>query len=304
MLSWTKNAVFSFTRTQKSVLSAALALGLSSVFTAPILAQDTEQSAQIETIGTILGETITTEDLDIVVGELGEQLGNVPAEQRRIGALMALIDIKLLAKKAEDEGVQDQEAFKKRMNFLRDRALHNQIFGAEVVNNVTDEEVRARYDTEVAATAPENELKASHILVETEEEAKAIITELDGGADFAELAKEKSTGPSGPNGGDLGYFTKGRMVPEFEEAVFALEIGTYTKEPVKTQFGYHVIKSDDLRPVQPPAFEQVQGQIRSALLREKYFEILQTLRADADIQIDSPIYKEAYDAAIAGTGQQ
>ncbi|MEM8540820.1 MAG: peptidylprolyl isomerase [Pseudomonadota bacterium] len=255
-------------------------------------------------IGSIGGTPISTSDLDVVVGELGDQLGQVPQEQKRIAAMMALIDIKLLAKKAEEENFGDDDAFKKRIEFLRERALHNAIFEKDVVNAVTDEQVRARYDKEIAATPAENELKASHILVETEEEAKAIIEALDGGADFAELAKEKSTGPSGPNGGDLGYFTKGRMVPEFETAVFALDVGSYTKEPVKTQFGYHVIMSDDLRPIQPPAFEQVEEQIRSVVLREQYFNLLQSLRKEADIQIDDPDFQEAYEAAISGAAAQ
>jgi peptidyl-prolyl cis-trans isomerase C len=107
--------------------------------------------------------------------------------------------------------------------------------------------VKARYEQEVAAVPPEEEISARHILLETEEEAKALITELDAGKDFAELAKEKSTGPSAGNGGDLGYLTKGRMVPEFEAAAFALTPGQYGKEPVKTQFGWHVIKVEERR---------------------------------------------------------
>ena len=289
-------------RTRKFAVLSSLFLATICLVGAPAVsfAQDEDKI-----IGTIGGTPISTSDLDVVVGELGDQLGQVPQEQKRIAAMMALIDIKLLAKKAEDENFSDDDAFKKRIEFLRERALHNAIFEKDVVNAVTDEQVRARYDKEIAATPAENELKASHILVETEEEAKAIIEALDGGADFAELAKEKSTGPSGPNGGDLGYFTKGRMVPEFETAVFALDVGSYTKEPVKTQFGFHVIMSDDLRPIQPPAFEQVEEQIRSVVLREQYFNLLQSLREKADIQIDDPVFQEAYKAAISGaTAQQ
>ncbi len=279
--------------------SLFLALSCIVMLPAPSFAQEEDK-----VIGTIGGSPISTSDLDIVISELGDQLGQVPDNQKRIAAMMALIDIKLLAKKAQEEDFGQDETFKKRVEFLRERELHNALFQDQVVGAVSEEEVRARYDKEVAATPAENELKASHILVETEEEAVAIIAELDGGADFAELAKEKSTGPSGPNGGDLGFFTKGRMVPEFEEAVFALDVGSYTKAPVKTQFGFHVIRSDDLRPVQPPAFEQVQEQVRSVVLREKYFELLQSLRGAADVQIEDPAYKEAYDAAIAGGATQ
>jgi len=288
-------------RTRKIARITSLFLATICLLGAPAIAVAQDEN---KVIGTIGGAPISTSDLDVVVGELGDQLGQVPQDQKRIAAMMALIDIKLLAKKAEEKNFGEDEAFKKRIAFLRERALHNAIFEQEVVNAVTEDDVRARYDKEIAATPAENELKASHILVETEEEAIAIIAQLDGGSDFAEVAKEKSTGPSGPGGGDLGYFTKGRMVPEFEAAVFALDVGSYTKEPVKTQFGYHVIKSIDLRPVQPPPFEQVQEQIRSVLLREIYFELLQSLRGGADVQIDDPVYKEAYDAAISGAAPQ
>src|SRR5690606_21794865 len=115
---------------------------------------------------------------------------------------------------------------------------------------------------EIAALPTQEEVNARHILVKTEDEAKAIISELDAGKDFAELAKAKSEDSNKSDGGDLGWFTKGRMVPEFEEAAFALEKGAYTKAPVKSQFGYHVIKLEDRRDVQPPAFEQVEPQIR------------------------------------------
>jgi peptidyl-prolyl cis-trans isomerase C len=288
-------------RTRKIALMTGVFLAAMWLVGAP---QNSHAQDDNKIIGTIGGAPISTSDLDVVVGELGDQLGQVPQDQKRIAAMMALIDIKLLAKKAIEENVDADEDFKRRIAFLRERALHNEIFEQNVTNAITEEDVRARYDKEIAATPSENELKASHILVETEEEAVAIIAELEGGADFAELAKEKSTGPSGPNGGDLGYFTKGRMVPEFEAAVFALDVGSFTKEPVKTQFGYHVIKSDDLRPVQPPPFEQVQGQIRNVVLREQYFNLLQSLREEADIKIEDPTFKEAYEAAISGAVQQ
>ena len=114
----------------------------------------------------------------------------------------------------------------------------------------------------------------------TKEEADAIIKELDGGADFQKLANEKTSDPSGKtSGGDLGYFGPGQMVPEFEKAAMALEVGAYTKEPVQTQFGWHVIKVEDKRAKQPPAFDDVKEQIRSVLLRDRYFELVKTLRA-------------------------
>lgn len=250
-------------------------------------------------IGTMNGEPITDRDLDMTFTDLQDQLGQVPAEGRRAAALSALVDIRSLAAKAEAAGLDETEEFKSRLAFLRQRALHNAYFREEVVDKISEEDVRARYDKEVAATPPQNEVRARHILLESEEDAKAVIADLDGGAEFEALAKEKSTGPTGPNGGDLGYFTRGRMVPEFEEAAFALDVGGYTSEPVQTQFGWHVIKLEDKRQVQPPSFAEVEGQIRAVLLRERYFDLLKQLRAEARVEITDPELKEAYEKAGA-----
>jgi peptidyl-prolyl cis-trans isomerase C len=273
----------------------ALAFAASCMLALPAAAQDDGTKV----VGTMNGQPITERDLDMTFTDLQDQLGQVPAADRQAAALSALIDIRALAAKAEAGKLDETREFKDRLAFLRQRALHNAYFRAEVVEKVTDEDVRARYDKEVAATAPENEVRARHILLETEEEAKAVIAELDGGADFEALAKEKSTGPTGPNGGDLGYFTRGRMVPEFEEAAYALDIGGYTKQPVQTQFGWHVIKLEDKRQVQPPSFAEVEGQIRAVLMRERYFELLSELREEADLEITDPALKEAYEKATA-----
>ncbi|MGO7427086.1 peptidylprolyl isomerase, partial [Rhizobium ruizarguesonis] len=166
------------------------------------------------------------------------------------------------------------DEFKKRMQYLTDRELHNAYFKKHVVDIVTPDEVKARYDKEVAALPKQEEVHARHILVKTEDEAKDIIKQLDAGKDFAELAKEKSTDPNKSEGGDLGYFSRGRMVKEFEDAAFALEKGTYSKTPVKTDFGFHVIKVEDKRDAPPPPFDQVQDQVRQLVMRDKYLELL------------------------------
>lgn len=281
-----------------SVRGAVAGLAVASMALAGTLPAALAQD-QDEVLATLNGEPITRRDLDMTLNDLQDQLGQVPAEGRDAAALTALVDIRALAKRAQEEGLDETEDFKSRLEFLRQRALHNAYFKAEVLDKITDEDVRARYDKEVAATPPENEVRARHILVETEDEAKAIIAELDKGADFETLAKEKSTGPSGPSGGDLGYFTRGRMVPEFEEAAFALDVGAYTEEPVKTQFGWHVIKVDDKRAVQPPAFADVENQIRSVMLRERYFELLNSLRDEAKVEVSDPALKAAYDKAMS-----
>ncbi len=228
---------------------------------------------------------ITSADLDQAMDDMAQQFANFPEEQRRARALDSLIDIKVLAKQAEAQGLDEDPELKRRMDLLRNRALHNGYFETVVRPSVTDADLQARYDQEIGAATPEQEVSARHILVKTEDEAKAIIAELDGGADFVELAKAKSTGPSGPNGGDLGYFGKGRMVPEFEQAAFAMETGAYTKEPVKTQFGFHIIKVENKRDVALPTFEQSKEQLQQIVLTEKYAAAVEEGREAVGVEI-------------------
>ncbi|APG85604.1 foldase/peptidyl-prolyl cis-trans isomerase [Sinorhizobium americanum CCGM7] len=242
-------------------------------------------------------QEIRQSELDLAITSLDPQLQRMPDEQKRAAALSAVIDVKLLVKDAEKEGLQNDATFKQRVAFLTERELHNAFFKKHVVDAVTKEEVKARYDKEIAAIPAQEEVKARHILVKTEDEAKAVIKELDAGKSFVELAKAKSTDPNKDDGGDLGYFTKGRMVPEFETAAFALEKGTYTKTPVKTQFGFHVILVEDKRPQAPPALEQVEPQVRQLVMRDKYLALLDTAKKATGVEISDPALKKAYEDA-------
>ena len=248
-------------------------------------------------LATINGDKITSKDVDQISADLDPQFARLPDEQRRLAALAAIIDIKALAAKAEAEKLDATPEFKARMQFLKDRALHNDFFKQQVVDKITDADVRARYDKEMAAMPPQNEVRARHILVKTKEEAEAIIKQLDGGASFEDVAKAKSTDGSAAQGGDLGYFSAGQMVPEFEKAAMALDVGKYTKEPVQTQFGFHVIKLEDKRVQQPPAFDQVKDQVKSILIRERYVEMVKKERADLKIQYTDPETEKAMKAA-------
>jgi len=252
---------------------------------APALAPDT-------VLATVNGEPITEADLQLAITDLGAQFERLPAEQRRARAMSAIIEIRLLAAKAETDSLDKTPDFQRRIGFLRQRTLHSALVDTEVAGKITDEEIRTRYDQEIANTPPTNEVKARHILVKTKEEAVEIIKQLDGGARFEDIAKEKSSDPgSGANGGDLGWFGPGQMVPEFEKAAFALNVGEYTKEPVQSQFGWHVIKVEDKRAKQPPAFDQVKDQVRSILLREKYFALVKSVRDAAKVEITDPDLK-------------
>ncbi|SIQ64462.1 peptidyl-prolyl cis-trans isomerase C [Rhizobium sp. RU35A] len=245
------------------------------------------------------GVEIHQSDLDTAMANLSQQYQQLPDEQKKVAALSQIIDIKLVSKKAEAAGLQNSDDFKKRMAYLQERELHN-AYLRDQFDKLKPEEVKARYDKEVAAMPKEEEVHARHILVKTEEEAKDIIKQLDAGKDFVELAKEKSEDTSKSDGGDLGYFTKGRMVPEFEEAAFALQKGQYTKTPVKSQFGWHVIKVEDKRDAQPPAFDQVEPQVRQIVMQEKYSQIIDDAKKDQKVEIVDPALSKGYEALTKG----
>ena len=175
---------------------------------------------------------------------------------------------------------------------------------------VTDDDVRQAYDDIVSNAEAIMERRARHILVDTEDAANALILKLENGADFEKLATENSTGPSAQNGGDLGYFAASEMVPAFAEAAFTMDVGDYTKQPVKTQFGYHVIKVEDERAREKPTFEemrsQLEQQLRQAVVREKINELREksnvmiydyqgnpVVRPEAEAQPEASVSEEA-----------
>ncbi|RWX74370.1 peptidylprolyl isomerase [Neorhizobium lilium] len=271
----------------KFLVTAALAAAIFSQ--APVFAAD---DPVVATVGSL---EIHQSELDLAVQNLDPQLAQLPDEQKKVAALSGAIDVKLLASGAMSEGIKDTEDFKKRMAYIGDRELHNAYFRKHVVDATTPEEIKARYDKEVAALPKQQEVHARHILVKTEDEAKAVIADLDKGKDFAEIAKEKSQDSNKDEGGDLGWFGPGRMVPEFEEAAFALDKGQYTKTPVKTQFGYHVIKIEDKRDAAPPPFDQVQDQVKQLVMRDKYVALIEKAKADQKIDIKDEALKKGYD---------
>ncbi len=230
--------------------------------------------------------TITEADVAQANEDFGDELQQIPQDRRRGVLIDVLVDMELLAKAAREKGLDKTAEFERRMDMLRTRALRNLYVESEIVGSVTDAEIKAEYDAEVAKYASQEEAHARHILVETEEEARAVIASLESGGDFAAIAKEKSKDPgSGANGGDLGFFRKGQMVPEFEAAVFSLEPGGITKEPVQSQFGWHVIKLEEKRQSAPPPLEDVKEQVKSALLRQKFETTMSELRANTSVEI-------------------
>lgn len=247
--------------------------------------EEVEQKDPNEVLATIGRKKIKREDLEWISKFMGQQFAGVPAAQREQALLNSYIDFHLLAEKARDERLHKSDEFKGQMELLQTRSLHDEYFRVEYAEKIDPAEIQARYDKEVEPLKGKEEIRARHILVETTEAAQEIIKLLEEGGDFAELAKEKSTGPSGANGGDLGFFGKGNMVPAFEEASFALQAGEFTKEPVQTQFGFHIIKLEERREVPVPALEQVEPQIRQSILQEKYVELVKNLREEMKVEI-------------------
>lgn len=230
------------------------------------------------------GHEITEEDFRDFLATTPPQFLQLPEALLKNLVMDQLISGILIDREVEKRNLAADEAVQKRLQSVRAQVLRDFYLETEMQNRMSDEAVRARYDAEIAEFTPETELRARHILVESEEEARAIIRQLAEGVDFAALATEKSSCPSAPNGGDLGFFAKGAMVPEFSTAAYALEKGAYTVEPVQTQFGWHVIKNEETRDTKAPTFEESKDYIRAELSAETMQNIVEELQKTADIK--------------------
>jgi peptidyl-prolyl cis-trans isomerase C len=256
-----------------------------------------------EVFATVDGQPVTAGDLLIAAEDYARQVGGAPGNLPLGQLLDAIIDMRLLARAAEQAGLGDDPAVERRLAFERMRALRDIYIRQEALAAVTDEAVQAQYEKEKAEFEPQDELHLQHILVETEDEAKEIIADLDAGGDFAEIAREKSadTG-SGASGGDLGFVPRGATVPEFEDAAFALEVGEVTDAPVQSQYGWHVIRLDEKRETSAPEFATVENRIRGEMIRAFVTDKVEELRAAADIEIIEPEKPAADGGEAPGDG--
>jgi len=235
-------------------------------------------------VARVNGTEIRSSDLAIAEEEVGSNLPAMSPEQKRDYLVAYLSDMALVAKAAEDKKIADDAEFKRRLAFVRNKLLMETLLHNEAKAAVTDAAMHKVYDEATKQMAGEKEVHAHHILVETEDEAKAVLAELKKGTDFAELARLKSKDPGAANeGGDLGYFTKDQMVPEFAEAAFKLDKGQLS-EPVKTQFGWHVIRLDDVRDRPVPPYDQVKDQIETFVVRRAQADVIAKLRQGAKIE--------------------
>ncbi len=251
----------------------------------PAQEQPAPQPGPDTIVATVGGEPITEADLAFAAEDIGADLNQIPPDQIRAVLLAQMIDLKLMAQAGEKQGLEDDQLFKLRLEYLTDRALRRAYSKVAISDTITPEAIKAEYDKQVAAIPDEDEVHARHILVSTEEDAKAIKAELDAGADFIELAKAKSIEPNAAqSGGDLGYFKRAVMVKPFADAAFAMEVGAIS-DPVQTQFGWHIIKVEDRRPAAKPTLEEMTQQIGQQLYIAKYRELFDQLRGAATIDI-------------------
>jgi peptidyl-prolyl cis-trans isomerase C len=218
-------------------------------------------------------------------------LANMPQmgpDQKRDYLITYLADVIVLAQAAEQQKLADRDDVKHRVQFERNKVLMETLLQDAGTTSMTDDAMHKVYDDAVKQMANEQEVHARHILVATEDEAKAIEDQLKKGADFATLAKEKSKDPGAAEGGDLGYFTKDQMVPEFADVAFKLDKGQIS-DPVHTQFGWHVIKVEDKRTKPTPTFDEVKGQIENYVAHRAQADLVSKLRSAANIQrLDQP----------------
>jgi peptidyl-prolyl cis-trans isomerase C len=254
-----------------------LAIAASFIAATPQLAF--AQPANDPVLARVDGVEIHQSDLAMAEADIGGSLPPVQGDQRRDALISYLIDINVLSRAAEAKKIDQAPAFPQKMAFARKKVLVEALLEQESKASVSDKDLKKFYDENLK---PQNEVHARHILVETDAQAKDVIAKLKGGADFAQLAKEVSKDP-GSDGGDLGYITKDQVVPEFGEAAFKLEKGKIS-DPVKSQFGWHVIKVEDKRERKPPAFDAVKDRIKAVLLQKANEDLVTKARQGAKIE--------------------
>lgn len=280
---------------------AAFAVAGAAFLVAPELAGKGQALAEDAVLARINGTEIKESDLKLAETEVGAEINSVPAEKRRRLLLEFLIEMRLFADAADGAKLTSGPDFEQRLAYWSTRAKRDAFYEASVKGAIGEGLVRGIYDDKVKMIPREDEIDARHILVDSEDKAKEVLGKVEKGEDFAKLAEAYSSDPgSKANGGKLGYFSKGQMVKEFEEAAFALKKGEVSK-PVQSKFGWHVIKVDDRREKALPTFEEVKDQIVDGMVQQKGQQVATELREKAKIDyVDADIREEVrQETAIA-----
>ena len=249
-------------------------------------------------------DEIHASELSEAAQALPEELRGMPPSSLYPILLDQLVDRQVVVIAARKQGLERDPAVQRMVARATDSALQNALLTREIAPTLTDDAIRARYERDMAGKSGEPEIRARHILVADEETANKVIAELKGGADFAELAKKYSTDPGAQSGGDLGFFKRGDMLPEFSDAAFALKPGETTQTPVKTRFGWHVIQAEEVRTAPPPSFEQVRDEIRQSLIQEGVSRVLAAAKTGLPIEKFNPDGSPMAPAAAPPTAVQ
>ena len=250
-----------------------------------VFAMGTPAMAASKTVATVNGKKIDQKQLDQFIEIVKKKNPGFNADANRQAVINQLINREVLFQEAKKQKMhKDPEVafiLEQQRQELMVQALIQKTFSKKPVN---EKELKKLYKEKVAG-ANLKEYKARHILLKTEAEAKTVIAQLDAGEDFAKLAKDKSTGPSAKSGGDLGWFAPNRMVPPFARAVAEMKKGAHSKKPVKTNFGWHVIKLEDTRKSEPPKYADVKQQLESSINQKRLQDYVSKLRNKAKIKI-------------------
>ena len=271
---------------RKFALAAAVA-ALSAGLALPQLST-AAKAADDPVVAVVNGYEIFMSDIMNRRQQLGPQAQQYPVQLLFNLILQDMIAVRLVADEARKQGYDTESQVRRAVSQVEDQILQQELMSRYVKDNLTDAAVRARYDQFLKENPPLDEVRARHILVETEEQARAVIVRVGKGEDFGRLARELSTGPSGKVGGDLGYFTREKMVPEFSAAAFGLRPGDVTRSPVKTQFGWHVIKVEDRRTQDAPSYAQAEGQMREQVQEQLTRKYVSELREKAKVETYGP----------------
>lgn len=248
-------------------------------------AQDSPMIKLGDPVVAVVGdEEIKRSDVFAFIGNLPEQVRQMPIQQLFPMALEQVVNNRVISSKAENAALGSDDEVQKLVEQAKNQIVRNVYVDRQIEEAVTQKRLLKAYEELLDTVSDIEEVHARHILVEDEEKAKELIAKLDEGADFETLARENSTGPSAERGGDLGFFAKNEMVPEFSEAAFALDVGSYTKEPVQTQFGWHVVKVEEKRMRPEPKFEDVKAQLEAQERQKALAELLETWQKEAKIK--------------------
>ena len=262
------------------------AFGLIAAALLAVLPANPARSQSDPVIAKVNGAEIHESDLTMAEEDVGQnqQVQALTGDAKRDYLVSYLADVILAAKAAEGKKVGDQKEFKSRLTFIRNKLLMETLLQQEGKAALTPAATKKVYDEAVKSMGNEQEVRARHILVPTEDEAKAVLAEIKKGTDFAELAKQKSKDPgAAAEGGDLGYFGQDQMVPEFAAVAFKLDKGQVS-DPVKTQFGWHIIKVEDKRTKPVPEFDKVKDQIETYVTRKAQADYIHKLQETAKIE--------------------